>query len=189
MNTEGRSKFSWAGTFELYATKFAHRHVWRVSRTHDVEDIVSEAYLVFLNIIDKYPAIDNERHLMGMFKRGLAWRMHDLATHHTRTSSSLSDSSYEGMNDYTQDAESSFAGEDEIHAAALLSDVPKGLEAVVAAIAPEGPRGAIVPLDRTVRGRPRTSRRETTNTMLCRVAGVSPSERDLRTLAENWLGV
>ena len=49
-------------------------HVWKVAPLYDRDDLMQEAYLVFLRCASKYPALDEGKHFMALFKT--AWSNH-----------------------------------------------------------------------------------------------------------------
>ena len=49
-------------------------HVWKVAPLYDRDDLMQEAYLVFLRCASKYPALDEAKHFMALFKT--AWSNH-----------------------------------------------------------------------------------------------------------------
>jgi DNA-directed RNA polymerase specialized sigma24 family protein len=68
------------GPVEGYVVNFLHKNLWRVSRTHDFDDAMHEAYLVFLRTASKYPDLDTPQHFMALFKTSWMNEFHDLST-------------------------------------------------------------------------------------------------------------
>jgi len=73
------------GPIEGYVANFATKHGWRVSRLHQREDIIQEAYLIFDRCVKAYPDVETPQHFMALFKR--AWSNHftDMANDDTRS--------------------------------------------------------------------------------------------------------
>ena len=68
-----------------YAAGSIQRHLWKVGPLFDRDDMMQEAYLVFLRCASSYPVLDTPQHFMSLFKT--AWSRHiiDLAKKHTKT--------------------------------------------------------------------------------------------------------
>jgi len=58
----------WKGPIEGYVVNFLAKSLWRVSPTHDRDDALQEAYVVFLRCAAKYPLLDTPQHFMALFK-------------------------------------------------------------------------------------------------------------------------
>ena len=73
------------GAIEGYVANFAAKHGWRVSRLHQRDDIMQEAYLIFDRCVKAYPDVETPQHFMALFKR--AWFNHftDMANDDTRS--------------------------------------------------------------------------------------------------------
>lgn len=69
----------WKGPIEGYVVNSLSKQTWRVSSTHDRDDLRQEAYLVFLRCTARYPIIDTPQHFMSLFKTAWSRHMHDLA--------------------------------------------------------------------------------------------------------------
>lgn len=85
----------WKGPIEGYVVNTLSKQAWRVSATHDRDDLRQEAYLVFLRCTNRYPIIDTPQHFMALFKTAWSRHMHDLAkkekTNHLMVSESQFD--------------------------------------------------------------------------------------------------
>lgn len=62
------------GPIEGYVVNTLTKNLWRVQRTHTREDMMQEAYIVFMRCAGKYPIIGTPQHFMALFKR--AWGNH-----------------------------------------------------------------------------------------------------------------
>jgi hypothetical protein len=71
------------GPIEGYVMNHARRNLWRVASSMEVDDLRSEAFLIYARIADQYPGIE-EAHFMALFKR--CWENHftDLAHEDSR---------------------------------------------------------------------------------------------------------
>lgn len=75
---------TWPGPIEGYATNQVHRNLWRVAATHDRDDLMQEARIVFLRCERRYPALDEARHFMALYKTALQRRIHELSNASSR---------------------------------------------------------------------------------------------------------
>jgi hypothetical protein len=71
------------GPIEGYVVNYIHKHLWKVQRTCERDDLLQDAYVVFLRVKSKYPDLDTPQHFMALFKT--AWSRHftDLANKDT----------------------------------------------------------------------------------------------------------
>lgn len=76
------------GPIEGYVVNFLTKNLWRVARTHERDDALQEAYLIYMRCCQKYPDVDTEKHFMALFKT--AWVNHftDLANKDTKVRTS-----------------------------------------------------------------------------------------------------
>jgi hypothetical protein len=73
----------WSGSVEGYTVNQVTKALWRVAITHDRDDLMQEARIVFLKCERAYPAVDTPQHFMALYKTALANRINDLARKHT----------------------------------------------------------------------------------------------------------
>lgn len=59
-------------------------NLWRVSRVRQREDLMQDAYEVFLRVAKKYPNEDTPQHFMSLFQRSWINHVHDLSNANTR---------------------------------------------------------------------------------------------------------
>lgn len=71
---------AWSGPVEGYAVNYATRNLWKVRSGMEREDLVQEAYLVFMKCSARYPELDTPQHFMALFKTALMRRVCDLAS-------------------------------------------------------------------------------------------------------------
>lgn len=69
----------WKGPIEGYVTNFLTKNYWKVARTCPREDVMQEAYCVFLRCKRKYPHIEEPKHFMALFKTAWYHEFMDLA--------------------------------------------------------------------------------------------------------------
>ncbi len=67
------------GAIEGYVVNFLKKNHWRISNTHDREEAIQEAYIVFLRTAARYPLVETPQHFMALFKTSWANEFTDLA--------------------------------------------------------------------------------------------------------------
>lgn len=85
----------WEGPVEGYATNQVTRALWRVARTHDRDDLMQEARIVFWRCSRAYPVLDTPEHFMALYKTALRNRVHELANKNTRTPATASNDEWQ----------------------------------------------------------------------------------------------
>lgn len=72
------SNMHFKGPVEGWVVNFLTKNHWRVANTHEMEDAIQEAALIFWRCRTRYPDVE-DKHLMALFKT--AWTRHftDLA--------------------------------------------------------------------------------------------------------------
>lgn len=85
----------WKGPIEGYVVNSLKREIWRIKRTHDHDDAMSEAYLVFLRCAGKYPIVDTPQHFMALFKSAWACQLIDLSKKATKANALIPESNLE----------------------------------------------------------------------------------------------
>ena len=74
----------WDDVPKKWAIKFIRHNQWRCDRIYGFDDLLQEAYLVFLKITEKYPRVNNPQNFMGLYKMALANWFHDRAAYMKR---------------------------------------------------------------------------------------------------------
>ena len=64
-------KPTFAGPIQGWAYNYAAKHLWRVSRIMEWEDLQQEAYIVFARCAKNYRTTDTPQHFMALYKT--AW--------------------------------------------------------------------------------------------------------------------
>src|SRR5215475_7177454 len=75
------SQPEWDIRFQGYAAKFIRENKWRLDPVLELDDHMSDAYLVFRNVLATYPTITDHKHIMGLFKIALKNDLIDRAKH------------------------------------------------------------------------------------------------------------
>ena len=61
----------WQGPIEGYTVNQAHKHLWRVTATHDFDDLMQEARIVYLRCERKYRDLTEAKHLTAFSRTGV----------------------------------------------------------------------------------------------------------------------
>ncbi len=93
----------WEGPIRAWAIKFINKNKWRCDSINDFDDLLQDAYLIFIKISDTYPRVIEQPHFMSLFKRAMHNQMHDRARYmqlkhvlHQETASDVSEFYDEG---------------------------------------------------------------------------------------------
>jgi len=76
---------------QAWAAKTISQNKWRCDRILDPEDLLSEAYLVFAKVANKYPRVIEQRHFFALFKTAFKNYLHDQARAMKRRHMALDD--------------------------------------------------------------------------------------------------
>ncbi len=81
------SKFTpeFKGPIEGYVVNFMNKNYFKVARTLEREDVMQEAYVVFMRVVMTYPDIEAPQHFMALFKT--SWYNHFTNLANTDTAS------------------------------------------------------------------------------------------------------
>lgn len=69
----------WKGPIEGYVKNFLGKNLWRLKGTHDHDDAINSAYVMFLVCAQKYPMLDTPQHFMALFKTAWTNEFNDLS--------------------------------------------------------------------------------------------------------------
>lgn len=72
------------GPIEGWTVNYSRRHFWRVERSMEFEDVMQEAYIVFLRCASKYPDVETPQHFMALYKMAWANELIELAKEDTK---------------------------------------------------------------------------------------------------------
>lgn len=84
-------KPNWAGPIQGWTVRYSHQHFWRVADTMQWEDVMQEAYLVFMRCSNRYPVTDTPQHFMALYKRAWINHMNDLSNGSSNQKTEISD--------------------------------------------------------------------------------------------------
>lgn len=83
------------GPIEGYVVNYITKQHWRLARTHDRDDMMQEAHVVFLRCAAKYPIIDTPQHFMALFKTAWSNHVNDLSVKATAARALVSENLFE----------------------------------------------------------------------------------------------
>ena len=75
---------SWEGPIEGWAVNFIKNNKWRCDRLHDQDDLLQDAYLTYMKLVETYPRVIEPKHFMALFKAAMWNAMHDRARYKRR---------------------------------------------------------------------------------------------------------
>jgi DNA-directed RNA polymerase specialized sigma24 family protein len=141
---------------QAWAIKTIHQNKWRCDRILEPEDLLSEAYLVFAKVAERYPRVVEHKHFFSLFKTALRNYLHDQARYMKRKRMAIEDTA-------DDPAESDQVGETS-HDGAVRAQINSVFQLKIALeVLERNPRG----LHRAFAGR-----RENLNMKLHRVTGL-----------------
>jgi hypothetical protein len=88
----------WSSVTKNWAAKFIRGNQWRCDSIHGFDDLMQDAYLLFVKVSERYPRVMEPKHFMALYKTTLRNSMHDHARYmqrkrvlHEDTSEDVSD--------------------------------------------------------------------------------------------------
>lgn len=69
----------WSDSIEIWSRKFIRRNLWRCDWLHSFEDLMQDAYMVFLYIGRSYPNVSPAQ-FMALYKRSMENKLNDRAS-------------------------------------------------------------------------------------------------------------
>jgi hypothetical protein len=75
---------SWEGPVQGWAVNFIKANKWRCDWVHDKDDLLQDAYLTYLKVVETYPRVIEPKHFMALFKAAMWNAMHDRARYKRR---------------------------------------------------------------------------------------------------------
>jgi hypothetical protein len=74
----------WAPVIHNWAAKFIRENQWRADSIHGFDDLMQDAYLLFVKVSERYPRVMDPKHFMALYKTTLRNSMHDHARYMQR---------------------------------------------------------------------------------------------------------
>lgn len=149
----------------LWIVRTAQKHLWRVPSWYTLDDLVQDGFVQYSRILEKYPHITETRHRMGLFKTTFLHYIDDLSKQKTRLPECNESS-------LIRDGESGspFESIADLPATDLLAKAPEVVHRLLSVINTEDGRRSLRALYRIRKD----GTRETTNTRLARLTGLTP---------------
>lgn len=72
------------GKIEGWTVNYLKREFWRVEAIMEWQDVLQEAYIVFMRCAAKYPHMDTPQHFMALYKRAWTNEFNDLSSEATK---------------------------------------------------------------------------------------------------------
>lgn len=74
----------WDGIYQGWTKKFIYENIWRCDNVHDPEDLLQDAYIVFVYLADTYPRVIDPPNFMALYKRAISNKIHDRSLYRKR---------------------------------------------------------------------------------------------------------
>ena len=69
----------WEGPIKGWAHGFIIKNRWRCDPAFDVDDLMQDAFLLYMKLVDRYPGVRTPQHFMSLFKTALHNEIHNYA--------------------------------------------------------------------------------------------------------------
>lgn len=69
----------WEGPVKGWARKFLYKNKWRCDPILDADDLLQDAYIVYLKVVDRYPEVREPAHFMSLYQTTLRNEVHTWA--------------------------------------------------------------------------------------------------------------
>lgn len=79
------------GPIEGWTVNYTKPQFWRVESIMEWADLLQEAYIVFMRVAAKYPALDEPKHFMSLYKRAWVNQFTDLSNEATKLRTFVTD--------------------------------------------------------------------------------------------------
>lgn len=130
-----RLHWAWEGAIKNWTIKFILKNKWRCDAIHDIDDLLQDAYLVFMKIKARYPQVTEERHFMALYKSALSNAICDRSRYMRRKNLihlELHETAYDALT-ATMVGDTTNAG----HLGVVLSSAPQELQQALTLISTE----------------------------------------------------
>lgn len=170
-----------AGPIEGWTVRWSSQHLWRVAEAMEWDDVMQEAYLVFLRCSNKYPVLDTPQHFMALYKRAWVNHFNDLSTEVSRNrAASLSlddDGESQGIQEPAGDLDTNG------HLRIMIEEAPKEVRMVLSLLL-NAPQELV---DVALAGWNGTDRRKTANgsKRICQMLGL-PQHLDVMGMVRDY---
>lgn len=73
------------GSIQGWAVRYSAANAWKVSAIMELDDLLQESYMIFLKCKERYPALEEAKHFMALYKRAFINHVTDLGESATRS--------------------------------------------------------------------------------------------------------
>jgi len=166
-----RVKSSWSldRSAKLWIAKIARAQMWRVlTPSYDLDDLIQDGYMKWYHVVDKYPDVNNRRHIMGLFQVAFLNHIQMKATQRTKQASLNLTFDEITMSEIMRDEELATMQ-------VLCAQAPEQIQKVLKLLSSENGCKKLRSLHRRhskSRKNPNHTIRETFNEKLCRLCGI-----------------
>ena len=87
------------GPIEGWTVNYVKRNIWKVERSMEWQDLMQEAYIVFLRVAAKYPEVETPQHFMALYKLAFTRAFIDFAYLDTKLRNEVSASGIVSQDD------------------------------------------------------------------------------------------
>lgn len=70
---------SWNDEVQCWTAAFLYRNQWRCDVIHGIDDLMQDAYLLFVKVSERYPRVITQQAFMKLYKASLRNMLHDHA--------------------------------------------------------------------------------------------------------------
>lgn len=77
-------KPKWDPEIKGWTIKYVVKNKWRYEYVNDIEDLMQDAYLVYIKVCDSYPRVVDAPHFMALYKTSLRNMLHDKSREYGR---------------------------------------------------------------------------------------------------------
>lgn len=171
----------WAGSVEGWTVNYINRHLWKLQPDWAFDDVYQEAYIVFMDCVDRYPHVVDPPHFMSLYSRSISNWIIDEATRRTKKRTVFSPQ---------QEVAADGEGVDIFDLVGTSRDESDYLLMCLSAEMGPEPVKRVVEHLKINGGAPSrygSGKRQTTNEWLCGIAGVDPESLDIVSLLKSFL--
>jgi len=126
----------WHGDVETWASKFINANLWRCDKILSKEDLLQEAYIIFMKIFERYPRVSQPNHFISLFQTSFRNYIHDHSRYMQRKKLVHEDTTADVSELFTNTiGEVTHSG----YLALLLDEMPEELKMALEALANQEP--------------------------------------------------
>lgn len=124
----------WDGYVRNWTVGFIKKNLWRCDKVTDFDDLLQDAYLIFVRIRERYPRVVEPRHFMALFRTTMSNEMCNISRRQQQREMAIKDLDCDPC-EYAEVCMSEFTNEGYLRA--LLSKAPHEIKRALAIISNE----------------------------------------------------